>query len=510
MRPVKKRIIVDGVDFGQLFRFPMIFRAVTASMQVPRLLIGLAMVIILLLGGRAWDAATDNTIAPGQLAGVGSTSVDPESTLREAIRLFVPQEDWPERAPERWPDDATAWIAPIERGYANASRDWSTRLSADEIAARELAYEQMMVDLRAAKRMGPYQASAAHISASLGTMTRGAFVLNVSQTVGGVRDLFINLPVNLWRASPTFVIFYGLFFLIVCSVGGGALSRMSACQNAQQERLRIRDALGFVRDSSNALVSAPLLPLITVAIAAAGLFGLGILMIAPGLNVIGSVLYGVALLLGCLLAFLLVGYAIGLPLLIPAVACENCSAGDAMQRAYAYVIQRPVHLALYYATALVGLAVGFAVVSVFASLTLNLTASIYGAVAGSESPMSVVGGVGLFDLRTTGGVEQTGWTNVTAASVLGFWQRLIVLLVGAYVMSYLFSASTIAYLLVRRASDGQDVDEIWQAGLTPGTMAPQPVVSARPKLDVQDASDDAGDVDSDADADAVTASESSE
>jgi hypothetical protein len=57
---------------------------------------------------------------------------------------------------------------------------------------------------------------------------------------------------------------------------------------------------------------------------------------------------------------------------------------------------------------------------------------------------------------------------------VGFWQGLIIMLVAAYIIAYLFSASTMIYLLMRRACDGQDIQEIWVPGLVPGTLVPLP------------------------------------
>ena len=44
-------------------------------------------------------------------------------------------------------------------------------------------------------------------------------------------------------------------------------------------------------------------------------------------------------------------------------------------------------------------------------------------------------------------------------------------LVAAYVVSYFCDACTRAYLLLRRACDDQNVDEIWWPGMPPGTIA---------------------------------------
>ena len=44
----------------------------------------------------------------------------------------------------------------------------------------------------------------------------------------------------------------------------------------------------------------------------------------------------------------------------------------------------------------------------------------------------------------------------------------------AYVLAYYFTAATKVYLLLRLSCDGQDVEEIWQPGLEPGTYMPTP------------------------------------
>ncbi len=52
-------------------------------------------------------------------------------------------------------------------------------------------------------------------------------------------------------------------------------------------------------------------------------------------------------------------------------------------------------------------------------------------------------------------------------------------LVAAYVVAYIFTSATMMYLLMRRACDGQDIEEIWRPGLTPGTLVPLP----RPRVE---------------------------
>ena len=73
-----------------------------------------------------------------------------------------------------------------------------------------------------------------------------------------------------------------------------------------------------------------------------------------------------------------------------------------------------------------------------------------------------------------------------AAWFVSFWQTVVVCLVAGYVFSYYFGASTIVYLLMRRACDGQDIAEIWQAGEISGTAVPEPGTSGRNVTDSND------------------------
>lgn len=185
----------------------------------------------------------------------------------------------------------------------------------------------------------------------------------------------------------------------------------------------------------------------------------------------GGLLYGVALLLGFGVVFLLAGYAAGFSLLVPAVACENCDAADAQQRAYAYALSHPLHLLGYGLVAIVGLAVGFVLASLFAVAVLNLTGALVGAAEGADA-VDVSYGFALFDLapRRTAAIPlqlHSEWSS----SLVMFWQTVIVSLVAGYVFSNYFSASTTVYLLMRRVCDGQELDEIWQEGELPGTTA---------------------------------------
>jgi hypothetical protein len=218
-----------------------------------------------------------------------------------------------------------------------------------------------------------------------------------------------------------------------------------------------------------------LLPLLIAAFLVVLLLVGGWFLMLPWVDLLGGLLYGVALLIGFGVVFLMVGYALGFSLLVPAVACENCDAADAQQRAYAYVLSRPLHLLGYGVILIVGLVLGFVLASLFAVALLNVTGALLDAVT-ANAAVSGAHGFALFDLSPgqTASVPLQTHSEWSAWLVV-FWQTVVVSLVAGYVFANYFGASTIIYMLMRQACDGQDMTEIWQPGVVPGTSALEPV-----------------------------------
>lgn len=370
MADLDRRVIVDGVDFGQLFHFPRIFSAVFAALQPPRIIIALFMVLVLVSVGRLWD---------------GISNGDPFATATGLAAI----------------------------GFLR--------------------------------------------------MTAGLFALSVTQIIDGAGVMLVQLPLTMWENYKFFSIFYGLLFVLVMAIGGGALSRMAAIQVATHQRVPVRRALQFAFTRWVRLFIAPLMPLIAAGVVALIVVVMGLLMLVPVLNIIGGLLYIIALLLGLLIAFLIIVYALAFIMVIPAMAAEDCDGADGQQRAYGYVLSKPLHMAGYLLIGLIALAIGFFVVGLFATAVLNLTPALYGAFWPKNpalAPANVATILGVEPI-TPGDVD-ANWHQATAGWFINLWQTLIISIVWAYVVSFFFSAATIIYLLMRRACDGQDMEEIWQ------------------------------------------------
>lgn len=467
----KKRVIVEGVDFSQLLQFPKLLGSAATALQPARLIIALLMVTALITAGRVWDAVATPPVAPGGLeSGRWREDVHGpayQSALRNATLRFTavtaptvggaPASNFdPREALERIDDEYRARRASIT--------DASERRELDDL------YQQTLRDIHEVAPRGVFAATADHVIESFEQFVAGLIGFQFARALDGLHDLLIRTPRLLWRDHPWFAVIFGLFTMIVFAIGGGAIARMAAQQTATQQRLSVREALDYSLPRWVHMLAAQALPLILALLLAAVIAVMGVLMAAPLLDVIGALLYGMAIILGFLIAFLLIGYVLGHPMIVPAVAAENCGGADAMQRAYAYVVTRPIHLIWYWIIALIGVAIGFLVVSIVAGFALNMTAGLYGTLV--SNPAIPQTGELFALIRHASSGTLLAWHERWSAGIISFWETLVICLVAAYVISMYFSAGAVGYLLMRRAADGQAIEDIWQPGFAPGTMTP--------------------------------------
>ena len=372
MAEPEKRIVLEEIEFGQLFRFPRILRAVTMAFQPPKLILGLVLVAALMSLGRAWDGLSTPSISPHGLA-MGPMTASDEQIAQEimhaAVHKYLPQDAWPDAITDADSLNARGVVGRIEDAHRTARREIED--DAERQAADDAFYETVL-NIHAQRPRGIFEATTTRVTDAFNMMVWGVVTLELADVYSGAGDL-VTTPVALWRHDPFFISVYGLAFLVLIAIIGGAIARMTAVEVATGEKLRVQDGVEFAVRASRRLIFSLLLPLVIAAVICIVLVLAGALLMLPGIGLIGGLLYGLALVLGFGVVFLLVGYAIGFSLLVPAVACENCDAADAQQRAYAYVLSRPLHLVGYIAVAAVGLALGYTVISAFAAMVLDVT-----------------------------------------------------------------------------------------------------------------------------------------
>jgi hypothetical protein len=252
-----------------------------------------------------------------------------------------------------------------------------------------------------------------------------------------------------------------LWGLIVWSIFGGAISRMAAMQFARDQQIGIRQALVFSASRFPGYLSAPLMPLAGVAIlwALCVLGGwIGRIPGGVGEGLLG-ILWGLELVFGFLMAVVLIGMAVGWPLMFATISVEGTDGFDGLSRAYNYVFERPLYLLwqtvvvmcygtimIYFVWLMSQILMQLAVWGVSWGLGYEATA---GLIAGS--PEFVLGS----ELRTT--TPSTAW----GAQIARGWMCLLAVFVLGFIHTFFWSSATIVYFVLRHSVDANDFDEVY-------------------------------------------------
>jgi hypothetical protein len=252
--------------------------------------------------------------------------------------------------------------------------------------------------------------------------------------------------------------------VLVWGIVGGAIARVAAVEAATGERIGLGTAARFALRRWFDLVATPLSPLIGVGFFAGLCALLGLLYRIPGpagATVAGALAF-LPLLAGLVMALILVGLALGWPLMVATVAAEGEDLFEALSRSYGYTFQRPGLYAFYAAVAwAIGL-VGLVVVGVFAALVVQLAA--WGLALGGPDDRVLA----LFG-------SDPAQVGTAPAAAHGFWLDVVGALARGWVFAYFWTATTLVYLLLRRDVDGADWHEVYLPEHDADTFAPVPV-----------------------------------
>jgi len=252
-----------------------------------------------------------------------------------------------------------------------------------------------------------------------------------------------------------------LGLMIIWSVFAGAITRLAALEFARGEKTGLKDSLSFVMKKFWSYFWSPLTPVLGVLFfiacnVAGGLLGkieyAGEIAVAVG--------FPLAILSGFLIVFLGIIGIIGFILMFPAISSEGSDAFDAISRAYSYVLSRPLHFLSLLVTITV------------CGMILTFVAG-YGACLVMKTSYFTVGlGMGdkLNEIRAfIAGMSGAGDTITSlnpismriAALLFMLYVVLIKITVGSIIVAFVGSASTIAYLIMRKAVDGTEITDVY-------------------------------------------------
>ncbi len=304
-----------------------------------------------------------------------------------------------------------------------------------------------------------------------------------------------------------------LWMLAVWGFFGGAICRIAAVQVARNEKISMRDALGFAQEKCLNLFTAPLFPLVFLGILTflLALFGLveGFTF-AFGDIVLDGFLWPIVIVLGLIMAVVVVGL-VGWPLMYPTIAAEGSDNFDALSRSYSYVYQAFWHYLGYWAVALAyGAALVF-FVGFMGSLVVYMGKWGMSRAPGLQSSeakndrdpaylfLYAPTSFGWRDLLikdnlhvegretiTPGGglvksydfneeyYQNLSWPNRIGAGLVAIWIWLFFLLIVGFGYSFFWTASTIIYFLMRRYVDDTEWEEVYyeEGELEPPGLSP--------------------------------------
>ncbi len=457
----EQKTIVDGVEFGTIFQFQRIFGAISSSMHPARLFVAFGMVLVLLATGSIWDS----------ISNVDATTLDGsfiQEDLEQARAFSIAQAAT--SLGHVAPEGSDAWS--VEDAQIYLLEAWKDFTFEGEVTEKErIEFERVYLELENVRVRGPFEASATYVATHWNAIVDAGLRADAVNMWQGVVAIVWELPILLWKGGyHSFISLYGFLLIYVLCIGGGAIARMQVCWHSRNERLSMGEALDFALSRWRQLLTAVCAPVMFVAAITIFLLLMGLVLLSiPWLNFIGGLLYGVALLLGFLVAIIAVAYAACFPMLIPSVVTEGCGGEESIQRSFAYLFSNVIRYLGYLIVLVVSLVLGYLVIRLLTHLTLDITANLVGAGTLNNS-LSGAGAVQNNAIPIMG----LAWYESGAGFLVQLWETIVRDLMIGWVFSGFFSTSAMLYLLMRKACDGQNTRTIWSRGIIQGTNVPEP------------------------------------
>jgi len=460
MAEAKRPVFVEEVQWLTVLPWLRLFRSFRMAIHPPKLLMALILVVLIYLCGRVIDAAFGPQAYDGEVA---------------AYRLL--------------PADEFAELIKLRDAKSESQNDGVVKRPKGVF---ETALE---FDLEAFDRL---VGAATSLRFGFSEVLRGPKA-DPNTVAGAIRDMIVVTPGWLYHHHRGFMFIYGATCLLLFGIFGGAISRLAAL-HATGCAASSLGALRFAIFRLFWFLLTPVFPLIVVGL-------LGLLMLVggfvffniPGLDILGGLVYFIALFFGLLIAMLLLMLAAGGHMFYPALAVEGTDTFDAVSRSFGYVIGKPWHWLFYTMLSIVYGAATYLFVGAVIFLSLLATHHFVSMGVVAEAAEGVSKYEAITQSPRLGQLiysvdweQQTGFTGRATAGLIWVWVFLLTASLGAFAISFYFSANTWIYLLLRRSNDGTAFDEIHQ-DRHPARPAPAPE-KVEPEQENKDA--EAGDAES--------------
>ena len=295
----------------------------------------------------------------------------------------------------------------------------------------------------------------------IGSVSNGVF--------GSLHGIFIQIPTWMVGEHPWYALVFGIDLLLILAIASGILNRMAASQVCAGRLTTAGDAKAFVTKRAAWYLLTPLMPVMLIVVLGAVLALAGLVFFnAPGLDVVGSLAYGLLLILGFVIMAVGLLLLFALFLMPPALAVEGSDGFDAIARSFNYILFRPWQFGFYLFSAILYLAVVYILVGTLATLTMDATH--YCVELGSFVTVSEQHEDGASEVdhgheaitrheAALVGPEDYGATVSTSSWIIDRWFELMNAFVAAILLSTLCCLQTQVYVLLRRSADGTPLDQ---------------------------------------------------
>jgi hypothetical protein len=315
-------------------------------------------------------------------------------------------------------------------------------------------------------------------------------VASVMDMKFGMTNGVIRYVLNFFMVGPgwffgyhtLYAILFFVIFLLVWAVFGGAIARIAAVQVARDEKISVRQALRFSINKVLSFAFAPIIPLIIVLVIGLLLAVGGLLYYIPWIGpILAGALFFLALIAGVVITLVLLGTAGGLSLMFPTIAVEGSDSFDAISRSFSYVFARPWRMLFYTLVAIIYGALTYLFVRLFIVLVLSSTRYFVSWFLGGQPgrwfpeiwPESTMAKLP-YDINFAG----LKFTEDVSAFLICIWVFLLIGLLGAFVISFYFSANTIIYFLMRREVDATELEDVYVEDAEDDIVEPAAPVAA--------------------------------
>ena len=336
------------------------------------------------------------------------------------------------------------------------------------LTAPELVGQYIELHKSTAKRAGVFTTLSTFYSQKFNSAVVSLLQLNFQNFSKDVNDCTAAVR---WafQYHTVYAVIFTLIKLAIISLAGGAICRFTALQFSQGQKPGLFEVLRFSTGRFFSLFFSLLVLCTIIAVLGSLIILLGLVANIPHAGeLIMSILFPLALILGIVIAIMTIGAIAGFNLMYPAIAYEGTDCFEAVSRSLSYVYTKPWRIVFYYITAIIYGAICYLFVRFFLFLVLFMTRLFLNIgifVKNSSNEADKLNAIwpklNMMDFLGYSVTASNNWSESAAAFIIYLCLMLVAAVLISFVVSFSFTANSIIYSLMRNRVDGTNLNEIY-------------------------------------------------